>query len=76
MIEEIGREEWQEYKNNENNGILVILGFEWVSQKCVEISKNFLKKVWKKRNENINERIIENLPENNMEDHNYARINN
>ena len=49
MIEEIGREEWQEYKNNENNGILVILGFEWVSQKCVEISKNFLKKSMEKK---------------------------
>ena len=76
MIEEIGREEWQECKNEENNGLLVILGFNWKSHKCIEICKNFLKNVWKKRNENGNEIIIENLNENNnLEEHNYFRRN-
>ena len=45
MIEELGREEWQDCKNNENSGLLLILGFEWICQKCIEISENFLKNI-------------------------------
>ena len=49
VIENIGREKWEEIKNEENEGIDYILGLHTEENKDVDSTKRYLGKLWRKR---------------------------
>ena len=51
ISQEIGRNEWEQLKRNENNGIKVLLGIEKYNIKVVNITKRYLKEIWQRRKE-------------------------
>ena len=65
IIQEIGGEEWRERKRSDDGGIKLILGIDERNGNIIYKTKEFLRKIWKIREEGVVVRLVRE------NDHNY-----
>ena len=67
--EEIGGEEWENRKQEEDSGITTVLGFKETNNNIMKGTKTYLNKTWRKRKENRDRNRLEINPI--IREHNY-----